>query len=60
MKLLTSITIIMTIPTMVSSFMGMNVTFPFNVNVPGFYGVTAFTILVTAIGAFWLKKKDML
>lgn len=60
MKLLTSITIIMTIPTMVSSFLGMNVVFPFRVDVLGFYGVTAVTILITAIGAFWLKKKDML
>lgn len=60
MKFLTSITIIIAIPTMVSSFIGMNVTFPFPVGTGGFYGVMALAIIATAIGALWLKKKDML
>ncbi len=60
MKFLTSITIIIALPTMISGFMGMNVEFPFVTNVYAFLGVIIFSIIVTAIVTFWLKKKDML
>ena len=60
MKFLTSITIIIALPTMISGFMGMNVTFPFATNVYGFFGIMLFSIIVTVIVTLWLKKKDML
>ena len=60
MKLLTSITLIISIPTLVTSFMGMNVDFPFNTGVYGFYGIVGITVVITVIVAIWLKKKDML
>lgn len=60
MKLLTSITLIISIPTLIASIMGMNVTFPFTTGVYGFYGVVGITTLVTILVAVWLNKKDML
>ncbi len=60
MKLLTSITLIISIPTLIASIMGMNVEFPFNTGVYGFYGVLGITAIITIIVAMWLNKKDML
>lgn len=60
MKILTSITLIISIPTMVSSFLGMNVEFPFNTGVIGFYEVVGISILATIGVTVWLKKKNML
>ncbi|MDF2866231.1 MAG: magnesium transporter [Clostridia bacterium] len=60
MKFLTSITIIIAIPTMISSFIGMNVEFPFNTTTIGFYTVMGIAILSTIIATLWFKKKDML
>lgn len=60
MKVLTSITLIISIPTMVSSFLGMNVEFPFDTGKIGFYSVVAVSIIATVIVTFWLKKKNML
>lgn len=60
MKLLTSITLIISIPTLIASIMGMNVTFPFNTGVYGFYGVVGVTTIITILVAIWLNKKDML
>ena len=60
MKLLTSITLIISIPTLIASIMGMNVEFPFNTGVYGFYGVVGITAIITIIVAIWLNKKDML
>lgn len=60
MKLLTSITLIISIPTLITSFMGMNVDFPFNTGVYGFYGILSITVIVTVLVAIWLNKKDML
>ena len=60
MKLLTSITLIISIPTLIASIMGMNVTFPFSTSVYGFYGVVGITTLITILVAIWLNKKDML
>jgi len=49
MKLLTSLTIIVTVPTMISSFYGMNINLPFE-NSPfayiGILGVTLFSVLI--------------
>ncbi len=60
MKLLTSITLIISIPTLIASIMGMNVDFPFNTGVNGFYGVLGITAVITVIVTIWLNKKDML
>lgn len=60
MKWLTSITLIISIPTMISSFLGMNVDFPFNTSTIGFYGIIAISIIVTLIITCILRKKDLL
>lgn len=60
MKFLTSITVLIALPTMVSGIFGMNVEFPFNTGVMGFWGAIAVAILVTIIATIWLKKKDMM
>ena len=48
-KLLTALTIILTIPTIVTSAYGMNISLPFQDNPLAFFGVLAFTILVSVI-----------
>lgn len=60
MKLLTSITIVLTIPTIISSFWGMNVPVPLQENSLGFLAITIFTILITLIVVYVLKKKDLI
>ena len=60
MKYLTSITIILAIPTMVSSFWGMNVPVPMQKNPFGFIIILIFSLLLTLIVTIWLNKKDML
>ena len=56
MKVLTSITILMAIPTMLASFFGMNVD---GIPVPTFAGVVVIAIVCTAVAAFVLFKKKM-
>lgn len=60
MKILTSITVIISLPTLISSFLGMNVDFPFDTSNLGFFNVLAISIIVTLITALFLRKKDML
>ena len=62
MKFLTSITIILAIPTMIASYWGMNVQVPFqNTNSPWpFYTVVIFSVILGIIDMIWLKRKDML
>lgn len=60
MKFLTSITIILSIPTMVASFWGMNVEVPMQNNKVGFLIIMIFSVLSAIIAMIWLKKKDML
>lgn len=60
MKFLTSITILISIPTLVSSILGMNVTFPFATNVFGFWVVTAISVIATVLTWVYLKKKDLM
>jgi len=60
MKFLTSITIILAIPTMVSSFWGMNVQLPFQNHQAGFIIMVLVSIIMTLAVTFWLNKKDML
>ena len=60
MKFLTSITIVLAVPTMISSFWGMNVGLPFQNNAFGFIIMISISIILTLLVTWWLKKKDML
>lgn len=60
MKFLTSITIILAVPTMISSFWGMNVGLPLQNNPYGFIVMIIISIILTVLVTWWLKRKDML
>ena len=60
MKFLTSITIILAVPTMISSFWGMNVELPFQHNNMGFVIMIFIAVISTLLVTWWLNKKDML
>lgn len=60
MKFLTSITIILAVPTMISSFWGMNVKLPFENSQMGFLIMVLIAIIMTIAVTLWLNKKDML
>lgn len=60
MKFLTSITIILSIPTMIASFWGMNVPVPFQDNPYGFPILIGISIIVSIIATLWLNKREML
>ena len=60
MKILTSITIIIAIPTLIASFWGMNVPVPFENNSSGFLLMILVSLILTIIATLWLKKNDML
>ena len=60
MKFLTSITIVLAIPTMISSFWGMNVKLPFENSNIGFIIMVAIAVALTLGVTWWLKRKDML
>lgn len=60
MKFLTSITIILAIPTLVASLWGMNVPVPFQNYQYGFPVLLAVSFVVTLTVMIWLKKRNML
>ena len=60
MKTLTSITIVLAVPTMISSFWGMNVQIPFQNNPFGFVIMIFVSVVLTLLVTWLLKKKDML
>ena len=60
MKFLTSITIILAVPTMISSFWGMNVELPFENNNMGFVIMVFIAVIMTLLVTWWLNRKDML
>lgn len=60
MKFLTSITILISVPTLIASILGMNVTFPFSTGVYGFWIVMGVSILSTILTWVYLKKKDLM
>ena len=60
MKFLTSITIVLAVPTMISSFWGMNVGLPFQNSPFGFIVMILISVVLTLLVTWWLKKKDML
>lgn len=61
MKFLTSVTIVMAIPTMISSFFGMNVILPFNMqnNPLSFLYIGVFALVVSLIVIYVLNKRQM-
>jgi len=60
MKVLTSLTILISVPTLIASIWGMNVNLPFSQNPYGFNILMGISGAI-ALGTFvWLKKKDML
>ena len=59
MKTLTAITIVLAVPTMISSFWGMNVPVPFQYNKFGFLIMITLAIVITLLVTWWLKKRDM-
>lgn len=59
MKFLTSITLVIAVPTMISSFWGMNVDLPFENSSIGFLVIITVSVVLTLFVAWWLKKKDM-
>ena len=60
MKFLTSVTIILAVPTMISSFWGMNVELPFQNSSIGFIIMIAIAVITTLVVTWWLNRKDML
>ena len=60
MKFLTSITIVLAIPTMISSFWGMNVQLPFENSPMRFIIMVLIAVILTLVVTWWLKRKYML
>jgi magnesium transporter len=59
MKLLTSITIVLAIPTMVSSFFGMNVGLPMQNDPMAFGVIITITLSLVSLAVFFLYKKNL-
>lgn len=59
MKFLASMTIVMSIPTIISSFFGMNVSVPFENNSLAFIIIICISVIIALAAGWWLKKKDM-
>lgn len=60
MKLLTSITIVMAIPTIIGSFFGMNVRIPWGDFNYGFISIIGITAIISGIVLFILARKNLL
>ena len=60
MKFLTSLTILISVPTLIASIWGMNVELPFETNERGFIILVAISVVVALVAFICLKKKDML
>ena len=59
MKFLAAITIVLSLPTMLASFWGMNVNVPFAQSPYGFFFLLLASVILCILAAFWLKKRDM-
>ena len=59
MKFLTSMTILLAIPTLIASYWGMNVPVPFSTAPLGFAYVVVLSMLIAVVIGLWLLKKDM-
>lgn len=60
MKFLTSLTILISVPTLIASIWGMNVELPFGASKFGFEILIGISVFVASIAFLWLKKKDMI
>lgn len=60
MKVLTTITIILSVPTIIGSYWGMNVKVPFEETYLGFYIIIFLSLLITVITYVAFKKKNYL
>lgn len=59
MKTLTSITIVMSVPTMIASLWGMNVNVPFNNTPFAFVGIVIMSVILSAMLAIYMMKKKL-
>ena len=60
MKFLSTVTIVMSIPTMIASFYGMNFdNIPLGHSPFGFYIITACTLVITSLVVLFFKKKNL-
>lgn len=59
MKFLTSITIVLTIPTMIASFFGMNVKVPLSTQPFAFVIIIAISLAISSVLALFMAKKKM-
>ena len=60
MKFLSTVTIVLSIPTMIASFFGMNfVNIPLGDQPHGFAIITVCTLVVTALIAIFFQKKNL-
>ncbi len=57
-KLLTSLTIILTIPTIISSMYGMNVELPYSDSPHAFLGISLFAVFAMTVSALIFTKRD--
>ncbi len=60
MKLLTSITLVISIPTLIASLWGMNTWVPGQANKIGFFIVAGVSVIATALSIWILKRKKLL
>ena len=60
MKFLTSLTILISVPTLIASIWGMNVELPFESNPYGFFILLGISMVVAIVAFVWLKRKDMI
>lgn len=60
MKFLTSLTILISVPTLIASIWGMNVSLPFEAERYGFVVLMGISIMVAIIAFIWLRRKDMI
>ena len=60
MKFLTSLTILISVPTLIASIWGMNVDLPFARSQHGFIILMIISVAVALIAFIWLKKKDII
>jgi magnesium transporter len=60
MKLLTSLTVIIAIPTLIASLWGMNVPVPFKDNIFGFAIVLGIALVCSLISVIFMLKKKMM
>lgn len=59
MKFLTAMTIVLSMPTMIYSFFGINVPVPWQYNPMGALYVTIISVVIAILTAIWLIKKGM-